>query len=38
MDDYDDQEMVPFEYFGNGTEEIPDSEDVSYHWQLNEDK
>ncbi len=38
VDDYDDREIVPSEYFGNGTGEIPDGEDVSYYWQLNEDK
>jgi len=38
VDDYDDREIVPSEYFGNGTGEIPDDEDVSYYWQLDEDK
>lgn len=38
MDDYYDQDIVPSEYFGNGTGEIPDSEDVSYYWHLDEDK
>ncbi len=38
MDDYDEREITPSEYFGNGTGEIPDSKDVSYYWQLDEDK
>lgn len=38
VDDYDDREIVPSEYFGNGTGKIPDGEDVSYYWQLSEEK
>lgn len=37
-DDYDDREIMPSEYFGNGTGEIPEDEDVSYYWHLNQDK
>ncbi len=34
VDDYDDQEIVPSEYFGNGTGEIPDGEDVDHFWHI----
>lgn len=37
VDDYDDREVIPSEYFGNGTGEVPDDEDVSYYWHLNEE-
>lgn len=37
VDDYDEREIVPSEYFGNGTGKVPDNEDVSYYWHLNEE-
>ncbi len=36
VDDYDDREIVPSEYWEDGI--VPDGEDVSYYWQLDEDK
>ncbi len=36
VDDYDDREIVPSEYWKNGI--VPDGKDVSYYWQLDEDK
>ncbi len=38
VDDYDDREIVPSEYFGNGTGKVPDDKDVSYYWHIGEDK
>ena len=35
VDDYDDREIVPSEYWKGGR--IPDGEDVSYYWHLNHD-
>lgn len=35
--DYDDREIVPSEYFGNGSGEVPDGEDVSSYWHIGED-
>lgn len=32
MDDYDDREIVPSEYFEGG--KVPDGKDVSYYWQI----
>ena len=34
VDDYDDREIVPSEYWENG--EVPDGKDVSYYWHLGE--
>ncbi len=36
VDDYDDREIVPSEYWEDG--KIPDGADVSYYWQLEESK
>lgn len=36
VDDYDDREIVPSEYWEDG--KVPDGEDVSYYWQLDNDK
>ena len=35
VDDYDDREIVPSEYWEGG--KVPDGEDVSYYWQLEDD-
>lgn len=35
VDDYDDREIVPSEYFECG--KIPEGEDVSFYWHLGED-
>ena len=32
VDDYDDREIVPSEYFEGG--KVPDGKDVSYYWQI----
>ena len=37
VDDYDDREIVPSEYFGNGSGEVPEGEDVSFYWHIGED-
>lgn len=37
VDDYDEREIVPSEYFGNGSGEVPEGEDVSYYWHIGED-
>lgn len=37
VDDYDDREIVPSEYFGNGSGEVPEDEDVSFYWHIGED-
>ncbi|RKI83759.1 hypothetical protein D7V90_07660 [bacterium 1xD42-87] len=37
VDDYDDREIVPSEYFGNGSGEVPEGEDVSSYWHIGED-
>lgn len=36
VDDYDDREIVPSEYWEEG--KVPDGEDVSYYWNLDEGK
>lgn len=36
VDDYDDREIVPSEYFEGG--KVPDGEDVSFYWHIGEDK
>lgn len=36
MDDYDDREIVPSEYFEGG--KVPDGKDVSFYWHIGEDK
>lgn len=33
VDDYDDREIVPSEYWKDG--KVPDDEDVSYYWHLD---
>lgn len=35
VDDYDDREIMPSEYFENG--KVPDGEDVSFYWHIGED-
>lgn len=35
VDDYDDREIVPSEYWKNG--EVPDGEDVSFYWHIGEE-
>lgn len=37
VDDYDDREIVPSEYFGNGSGEVPEGEDVSFYSHIRED-
>ena len=37
VDDYDDREIVPSEYFGNGSGEVSEDEDVSFYWHIGED-
>lgn len=32
VDDYDEREIVPSEYFEGG--KVPDGKDVSYYWQI----
>lgn len=34
-DDYDDREIIPSEYWEGG--KVPDDEDVSFYWHLNEE-
>lgn len=34
VDDYDDREIVPSEYFDNGSGKVPEGEDVSLYWYL----
>lgn len=36
VDDYDDREIVPSEYWNGG--KVPEGEDVSYYWHIGEDK
>ena len=36
MDDYDDREIVPSEYFEGG--KVPEGKDVSFYWHIGEDK
>lgn len=35
VDDYDDREIVPSEYFESG--KVPDGKDVSFYWHIGED-
>lgn len=35
VDDYDDREIVPSEYWEYG--KVPDGEDVSFYWHIGED-
>lgn len=35
VDDYDNREIVPSEYWNDG--EVPDGEDVSFYWHIGED-
>ena len=35
VDDYDDREIIPSEYWKDG--KVPDGEDVSYYWHLGEE-
>ena len=32
VDDYDEREIIPSEYFEGG--KVPDGKDVSYYWQI----
>lgn len=36
VDDYDDREIVPSEYWNSG--KVPEEEDVSFYWHIGEDK
>lgn len=36
VDDYDDREIVPSEYWEDG--KVPDGEDVSFYWHIGEDE
>ena len=36
VDDYDDREIVPSEYFEGG--KVPESKDVSFYWHIGENK
>lgn len=35
VDDYDEQEIIPSEYFEGG--KVPDGKDVSFYWHIGED-
>ena len=35
VDDYDDREIVPSEYFEDG--KVPEGKDVSFYWHIGED-
>lgn len=35
VDDYDDREIVPSEYWCDG--KVPEDEDVSFYWHIGED-
>ncbi len=35
VDDYDDREIIPSEYFEGG--KVPDGKDVSFYWHIGED-
>lgn len=37
MDDYDESEIEPSPYFGEGSGEVPQGEDVSFYWHLGEE-
>lgn len=34
MDDYDGREIVPSEYFGDGSGEVSEGEDISSYWHI----
>lgn len=36
VDDYDDREIVPSEYWKDG--KVPEGEDVSFYWHIGEDE
>ena len=36
VDDYDEREIIPSEYFEGGN--VPDGKDVSFYWHIGEDK
>lgn len=36
VDDYDEREIVPSEYFEDG--KVPEGEDVSFYWHIGENK
>ena len=36
VDDYDEREIVPSEYFEGG--KVPEGKDVSFYWHLGKDK
>ena len=36
VDDYDDREIIPSEYWKDG--KVPEKEDVSFYWHIGEDK
>lgn len=36
VDDYDDREIIPSEYWDGG--KIPDGEDVSFYWSIEENE
>lgn len=36
VDDYDDREIVPSEYWEGG--KVPDGEDVGFYWHIGEDE
>lgn len=36
VDDYDEREIVPSEYFEDG--KVPDGEDVNFYWHIGEDE
>lgn len=36
VDDYDNREIVPSEYFEGG--KVPDGEDVSFYWHIGEEE
>lgn len=38
VDDYDETEIEPSPYFGNGSGEVPEMEDVSFYWHIGEDE
>lgn len=37
VDDYDDRKIIPSEYFGNGSGEVPEGEDVSFYCHIGKD-
>ena len=38
MDDYDETEIEPSPYFGNGSGKVSEGEDVSFYWHIGEDE